>query len=400
MARIRTVKPEFWTDEKIVQLPFQARLLFIGMWNFADDSGCLEDSPDRIRMQVFPNDVDVDAEQNLDLLVAADLVSVLINDKGIRLYQVNNFEKHQRIDTPSKIRLADKTYKKLTISQSTRRLVAKKYNCQPGETANAECYFCGMPGQIVWHKLRSGKPSAWVSFSGLELDHLHPEAKGGETNHENIVLSCRTCNRGRHDKDMIDFIYSQIDKKQPDVPPQSPQETSNNTQRVPQEYPKSTPRVPLEHSPLEEDMEMEMEMEREGKGKKREMREKKPRASTSPTKKPVLPKVFIANDWKPSERCYEILDSHGIDRTFARMQINEFILYWQERQEKRAGWDATFVNRVKDEWDRRSKAHGLPSTARNGPGQTRDERNAMAAAQWAGADFNLSVIDGECNEVH
>ena len=28
MARIRTIKPEFWTDEKIVQLPFEARLLF------------------------------------------------------------------------------------------------------------------------------------------------------------------------------------------------------------------------------------------------------------------------------------------------------------------------------------------------------------------------------------
>ena len=39
MARIRTIKPEFWTDEKVVTLPFEARLLFIGMWNFCDDEG-------------------------------------------------------------------------------------------------------------------------------------------------------------------------------------------------------------------------------------------------------------------------------------------------------------------------------------------------------------------------
>lgn len=33
MARIRTIKPEFWTDEKIVECSFEARLMFIGMFN-------------------------------------------------------------------------------------------------------------------------------------------------------------------------------------------------------------------------------------------------------------------------------------------------------------------------------------------------------------------------------
>lgn len=53
MARIRTVKPEFWTDEKVVECSISARLLFIGLFNFADDKGCLERSPKRIKMQVF-----------------------------------------------------------------------------------------------------------------------------------------------------------------------------------------------------------------------------------------------------------------------------------------------------------------------------------------------------------
>ena len=39
MARIRTIKPEFWIDDVIVELPFETRLLFIGIWNFADDAG-------------------------------------------------------------------------------------------------------------------------------------------------------------------------------------------------------------------------------------------------------------------------------------------------------------------------------------------------------------------------
>ena len=56
MARIRTVKPEFWTDEKVVECSIPARLLFIGLFNFANDMGCLERSPKRLKMQIFPAD--------------------------------------------------------------------------------------------------------------------------------------------------------------------------------------------------------------------------------------------------------------------------------------------------------------------------------------------------------
>ncbi len=41
MARIRTIKPEFWEDEKIGKLPIPCRL-FIGCWNFADDFGVIK----------------------------------------------------------------------------------------------------------------------------------------------------------------------------------------------------------------------------------------------------------------------------------------------------------------------------------------------------------------------
>ena len=75
MSRIRTIKPDFWTDEKIVQLPFEARLFFIGMWNFADDEGYLSDQPDRIKLQVLPAD-EIDAWAIVDLLVAAESPSV------------------------------------------------------------------------------------------------------------------------------------------------------------------------------------------------------------------------------------------------------------------------------------------------------------------------------------
>ena len=56
MARIRNIKPDFWTDEKLVELETWERLLFIGLWNFADDEGFMPYSPKRIKMQIFPGD--------------------------------------------------------------------------------------------------------------------------------------------------------------------------------------------------------------------------------------------------------------------------------------------------------------------------------------------------------
>lgn len=55
MARIRTVKPEFWTDKKISELSHSAALFFIGTWNFCDDEGkfILDAKQMSLRMPIF-----------------------------------------------------------------------------------------------------------------------------------------------------------------------------------------------------------------------------------------------------------------------------------------------------------------------------------------------------------
>lgn len=68
MAKIRGIKPEFWTDEDIVELSIPARLLFIGMWNHACDNGHLDDKPRQIKMRILPGD-DVSIESLLEELV-------------------------------------------------------------------------------------------------------------------------------------------------------------------------------------------------------------------------------------------------------------------------------------------------------------------------------------------
>src|SRR3990167_279483 len=101
MARIRAIKPEFWTDEKVVQLPLAARLVFIGLWNLADDEGYLWFEPVRIKMLLMPMD-DVDMASILDELVSCGLMSsheTSVNGK--KCLRVNNFLRHQHIQHPS-----------------------------------------------------------------------------------------------------------------------------------------------------------------------------------------------------------------------------------------------------------------------------------------------------------
>jgi 5-methylcytosine-specific restriction endonuclease McrA len=213
MARIRTIKPEFWTDETIVKLPFIARLLFIGMWNFSDDSGVIEFSPDRLQLQILPSEKDCDITGLIDLLEAAGLVAYWVSDEGTVALSINGWAKHQKIDNPSRKTILREDYRKKAIPSESRLAVAKKYGCPPGGEVDASCYYCGMPGKVKWWASPNGKPTRWVTLSDLEFDHFISEHSGGPNTGENLVLACRCCNRGKREFDPHQFFA----KKNPRV---------------------------------------------------------------------------------------------------------------------------------------------------------------------------------------
>ena len=93
MARARNIKPAFFLNDDLVELSFEYRLLFIGLWTLADREGRLEDRPKRIKMGVFPADnVDVDAGL-AELQKYGFIQRYEIN--GEKLVQILNFTKHQ-----------------------------------------------------------------------------------------------------------------------------------------------------------------------------------------------------------------------------------------------------------------------------------------------------------------
>ena len=101
MARARNIKPGFFRNADLAELPYEARLLFIGLWTIADRSGRMEDRPKQIKMELFPADsLDVDAL--LDELSAIGMVARYSHD-GKRYLQVVNFAKHQNPHKDEKV---------------------------------------------------------------------------------------------------------------------------------------------------------------------------------------------------------------------------------------------------------------------------------------------------------
>lgn len=102
MARIRSIKPEFFTSEQIAECSTSARLLFVGLWCFCDDGGVHPASVKRLKMEVFPGDpiADDDVQRLVDELLQNDLL-VEFSAEGQRYWHVPTWEKHQKIDRPT-----------------------------------------------------------------------------------------------------------------------------------------------------------------------------------------------------------------------------------------------------------------------------------------------------------
>lgn len=102
MARIRTIKPEFWEDEKLAKLPVHARLLFIGTWNFADDNGVLLANPVLMKSHIFPyEDIGISTiSEWIDMLVENGmLIRTTYNGKDYLV--IRKFLIHQKINRKS-----------------------------------------------------------------------------------------------------------------------------------------------------------------------------------------------------------------------------------------------------------------------------------------------------------
>lgn len=93
MARIRTIKPEFFTSEDIVSLSPLARLLYVALWCEADREGRLVWKPRTFKMRYFPAD-----DCDITALCAEILSAKLVRLYGDGLAYIPKFGTHQHVN--------------------------------------------------------------------------------------------------------------------------------------------------------------------------------------------------------------------------------------------------------------------------------------------------------------
>lgn len=106
MPRIRSIKPAFWDSEDVAATSLRGRLLYIAMWNWADDYGIGEATPLRLLGFAFPHDdLPVSEIPTLCEEIAERFGVVFYRHDGRAYYYIPSWEEHQRTEKKAKQRV-------------------------------------------------------------------------------------------------------------------------------------------------------------------------------------------------------------------------------------------------------------------------------------------------------
>ncbi len=124
--RIRSIKPEFWRSPDVTGLAIEDRLLFIGLWSYVDDNGVGRDDMAALVGDLFaddmlasPRETVARVQRGLERFETKGLISRYTAD-GRRYLHITTWEKHQKIDRPSKPRYPGPDQAEQFHSTSTR----------------------------------------------------------------------------------------------------------------------------------------------------------------------------------------------------------------------------------------------------------------------------------------
>lgn len=111
MARIRTIKPEFYTNEELSKLPEVTHYgMASGLLTYADDEGYFNANPGLIKAAVFPlREPSVSIHDMLTQLSSVGYLRFGSAADGKRYGHVVKFDEHQRVNRPTPSKIKDLT---------------------------------------------------------------------------------------------------------------------------------------------------------------------------------------------------------------------------------------------------------------------------------------------------
>ena len=101
MARQRMIQPALWVDDGFLAMSDKARLLWIGMINFADDEGRGIGSSRSLKAAIFPGDqITVAKMDSLKSEVEKNVRVTFYDVDGQTYYQIEKWSDYQQISHP------------------------------------------------------------------------------------------------------------------------------------------------------------------------------------------------------------------------------------------------------------------------------------------------------------
>jgi hypothetical protein len=170
--RARNIKPGFFKNEFLAELPTDARLLFIGLWCMADREGRMEDRPKKIRAEIFPFDYTLDVESMMKALHAAGFL-IRYEVDGCKYVQISNFVKHQ--DPHYREKASEIPPPNGLQNQMAATSITRTQRARILERDGGKCRTCG-------------------STENLCIDHVIPVSRGGDSLDGNLQALCASCN--------------------------------------------------------------------------------------------------------------------------------------------------------------------------------------------------------------
>lgn len=190
MARIRTIKPDFWTSEQIMDCKPLTRLLFIGLWNFVDDYGRSPVAPRTIRARIFPSDdiTGADVQDMLNELNARGLI-LFYSAQGQEYFEITGWAKHQKIDNPSKNNLCPAPFSEgseiLASPSEEKPTIALEGKGRDRKVKEKDTPSASPPGDENFAEFKRDYPkragnygwkAAWRKYSALVKTGVDPKA--------------------------------------------------------------------------------------------------------------------------------------------------------------------------------------------------------------------------------
>lgn len=105
MPRIRSIKPEFWQDQKLSRLPALTRLVYICLWSMADDEGRVEADSETVWHFGFPREDRGEVAKSLRVLAESSRIVLYRGANGSECIAIPRWLSHQKIDKPSRSKI-------------------------------------------------------------------------------------------------------------------------------------------------------------------------------------------------------------------------------------------------------------------------------------------------------